>query len=305
MDYPKSDPDVGLVGGKFTDGDPASAVPPSHDPASWANLVTDELLNILVAFGVTPAEANNHQLIDALLANFANIGGNASQLFRALTASQFDASTYVATTEFVKRRGFEFAGVTTIGSAQALTAAHAGRKIWLGGVGSFITTLPALSAFPDGGMLVFSSTMPGNVVQRAGTDVIYYNDESNSVTSFTLGKGDSLWLVKQDGGWIAFAGSVVLKHASVFGSSLGGAGYQKLPSGLIIQWSSSAFTPAGATFNFPITFPNSLLRLYSTAEANAGGPATNIVSISSLSLSQFVGYSSPANQNAGWIAIGY
>lgn len=86
MDYPNLDPDVGLVNGKFTDGDPAGAVPPSHDPASWANLVTDEMLNILDAFGVTPDEANNHQLIDAILANLAPILGSASQVFRVATA---------------------------------------------------------------------------------------------------------------------------------------------------------------------------------------------------------------------------
>lgn len=86
MDYPKSDPTVGLVGGKFTDGDPAGAVAPSRDPASWANLISDELINILVAAGMIPNEADNGQVADALLSLFAPIPGNASQIFRVAPA---------------------------------------------------------------------------------------------------------------------------------------------------------------------------------------------------------------------------
>ena len=65
MDYP-SDPKVGLVGGKFTDGDPANGVPASLDPASHLNAITDELLNAISEAGLTPAEADLTQLKQAL-----------------------------------------------------------------------------------------------------------------------------------------------------------------------------------------------------------------------------------------------
>lgn len=67
MDYPKSNPDSALLDGKFTDGDPVNGVPPSLDPASWANLVTDEILNVLAEANIAPDEAVNTQLRDAIL----------------------------------------------------------------------------------------------------------------------------------------------------------------------------------------------------------------------------------------------
>ncbi len=72
MDYPKSDPTVGLVGGKFSDGDSAGGVSASRDPAAWANAVSDELIHVIEQGGLTPNEADNTQLWQALAAGIAD-----------------------------------------------------------------------------------------------------------------------------------------------------------------------------------------------------------------------------------------
>ena len=66
MDYPKSVPGVGLVGGKFADENTTTGQQGSLIPSEWGNAVTDELLNILQAAGVAPDEAVKDQIAKAL-----------------------------------------------------------------------------------------------------------------------------------------------------------------------------------------------------------------------------------------------
>ena len=66
MDYPKSVPSVGLVNGKFVDENPVTGTPGSLVPASWGNGVTQEILNVLAAAGITPEDQKTDQLALAL-----------------------------------------------------------------------------------------------------------------------------------------------------------------------------------------------------------------------------------------------
>jgi hypothetical protein len=66
MDYPHSVPNVNLLAGKFTDGNPGTGVPASLDPSAWANAVTDSILDVQAAAGLAPVEGDATQLLTAI-----------------------------------------------------------------------------------------------------------------------------------------------------------------------------------------------------------------------------------------------
>ncbi|WP_413207962.1 hypothetical protein [Rhodospirillum sp. A1_3_36] len=66
MDYP-SNPDVRLLGGKFTDGNPLTDTPPSWIPADWMNAMSDEVIEVIQGLGgLVPAEEDRTQLRQAI-----------------------------------------------------------------------------------------------------------------------------------------------------------------------------------------------------------------------------------------------
>ncbi|MCL8309007.1 hypothetical protein M9Y57_29530, partial [Pseudomonas putida] len=87
VDYPKSVPSVGLVGGKFVDEDPGAGTPGSLIPSAWGNAVTEEVLNAIQAAGFQPDE-NDHSQLAAVFKWFAGGTVTALSATTALTKAQ-------------------------------------------------------------------------------------------------------------------------------------------------------------------------------------------------------------------------
>jgi hypothetical protein len=87
------------------------------------------------------------------------------------------------------------------------------------------------------------------------------------------------------------------------GSSLVSGGYQKLPSGMIMQWGSISATTSGATFTFPIAFPTGCL--YVVANNAAGASSAVVVSVGSPSATTVSVYSETGTVAANILAIGH
>lgn len=66
MDYPKSVPGVGLVGGKFVDENAATGQQGSLIPSVWGNAVTEEISNVIKDAGEVPEEGDLSQLQKAI-----------------------------------------------------------------------------------------------------------------------------------------------------------------------------------------------------------------------------------------------
>lgn len=70
------------------------------------------------------------------------------------TPSQFDNSTKVATTGFIKSVGKSFSGVVSVGASATLDATYAG-KLVLASSNGLVLTLPAASSYPSGAAISF------------------------------------------------------------------------------------------------------------------------------------------------------
>lgn len=295
MDYPKSVPNVGLVGGKFVDENTATGVQGSLIPSAWGNAVTAEILNVITEAGLAPAEATLNQLVQAIkIIRQKNLD----------TPALFDNSKNAATTEFVQRSLGNFSFSQQLVGAAVLGSGYCGQNIWCSGSTNYTVTLPSVSTVATGSVLYFWSSNPGTVtINRTGTDNIFLN--STSVSSITLGQGDSLYLVSNPAiGWIAFGGSRQLASAPGFSFGSGVNGYQKLPSGLIeCRGKFTASATAGAAT--PVTFPLGFTTIHSLVITPDSSSASAVSAwYDSLTPSGFNGHSNLAGVACTYIAKG-
>lgn len=86
--------------------------------------------------------------------------------------------------------------------------------------------------------------------------------------------------------------------------SLSANGYQKLPSGLIIQWGYTVIATGGSVAlnrTLPITFPNAILQVYGTSSSSGG----SVGSAAPVNTSTISVWGNNATMGLSWLAIGY
>jgi len=168
-----------ITGSPFIDGNPATNTKGTILAAAWLNAVQEELAGTIEGLGGVLNPANNGQLLAQLLAKF-----------------------------YLKTTGEAFGGIKSVAGAGTIDATYAGQLTVLSGT-TYALALPSAATYPAGSTLTFCSSASGVVtLNRAGTDTVSMNN-TTSVTSITLGSGDTLTLVSNGVGiWEAVAGSV-------------------------------------------------------------------------------------------------
>lgn len=223
--------------------------------------------------------------------------------------AQFDSSASYATTAFVKQAGLEWSGFTTFTSSQTLSASQANSIINCSGTGSFTLTMPTVASTPVGSTFTFISSSTGTVtINAAGSDSF------SGQASITLNNADTLIVTNAGGGiWWRMAGSQQLSANGTFGqfgASLATPGWQKLPSGLIIQWGNSGSVGTSnpnATAVYPIAFPAATLNVSATV---TGGSLGNFITQVITSTTTQTTFNTQLNGSItggigfSWIAIG-
>ncbi|MGG5542962.1 hypothetical protein P4G95_14385 [Burkholderia vietnamiensis] len=229
---------------------------------------------------------------------------------KAPMPARFDSSDKLATTSFVRSFGMQASAFTTLVGATTLTVANVGSTVYLGGSGSYTVTLPLASSVPAGARIELISgigSLPVTIA-RQGTDVIYMN-ASTSLSTVPMALGDTYVLESNGANWYSVGGSTPLAYTNGFSSNQSSSGYQKLPSGLIIQWGNIVTNSSGtATVTFPIAFPNNCFSAISVSNdvANSYSNIPSGLTKTGLVINCYFGGGSLVNtsKNQFWIAIG-
>lgn len=228
------------------------------------------------------------------------------------TAPQFDKSKLLATNEFVQRALGNYSGAAIANSNTTLTASIFGKLLLLNSSATFTVTLPPSGS---GGVSVGSAIEVRNVGAASVTLVPSAGDSvgviaTQPLASIVVPPGSSLSLVLQGTNYF-MAGTAALKLSAEFANGLAGAGYQKLPGGLIRQWGVVVTSVSGpVTVTMQSAFPNACLKASATMidVVNPNIVSADVVSASQIKVSGWSGQSVPLPRVvtiASWEAIGY
>lgn len=259
----------------------------AFDSYGSASTVNTALNNHIANYGllanlVNSAVARSNLSVYSMaevVAGFAPIAGNSAQTFLVGNASS--ANHAVRKSQFDAKTGQ--ATETVAGIAEIATNAEA-----LAGASDTVVLSPLKLQYVLNNKSA-TTTAKGVVELATNAETITGTDTSRAVTPSNVT------------GLFADSGRV----------SLGTNGYQKLPSGLIIQWGSGLLT-SGGTVSFPTAFPNACVSVQVTPDSN-NAVSMELCSVRLLTQTTFTfdgavligGGAVTTNLTAYWFAIGY
>lgn len=227
----------------------------------------------------------------------------------APTPARFDSDTSIATTEFVQRALGGFSAVNAASAAYTLTVANGGNLFYIVAVSSFNVTLPASHTLQPGWSITFAGINIATVsIVAQDADLIEAINTAGALTSAPLGYGESMTMTYIGGGKFLASGANTanMRKAGMFSSSLASSGYQKLPSGLIIQWGNVTL-PANTDVStlLPVAFPSFFASIVAMSGYTAGSGVMDsfIVGVPAGTTSHIL--RAVATTHAYWLAIGF
>ena len=183
-------------------------------------------LTVAVEVGATQADTiwqlvtDGQIVVGTTALTFKNITDGFARLFSptfignptAPTPAQFDSSKSLATTEFLRRRGFEYSGFTTSDANLVLSSSHVGGLHSFSNAAQLTATLPPTAGVAQGATITLVSAGPGGLkVVGSGTDVVYTS--TGVAGPLVLALGDTAEFIRLQDQWRLVGGSVLLRFA--------------------------------------------------------------------------------------------
>ncbi|KUZ83272.1 gp53-like domain-containing protein [Burkholderia ubonensis] len=224
---------------------------------------------------------------------------------------QFDNTSKIATTAFVQRALGNFNASSGTGSGilaatMALTNDDIGGFHYFNGPTNQTATLPSEVGLPPGAAITFQRGAQYSLTIGTNKANAIIDTTIGLASSITLTTGEFVVLVWSGTYWQAF-GTYTQRVGQPFANSLTSNGYQKLPSGMIVQW-GAVTCPANYSanqviyFNFPIAFPNQALQFVGS---NSGIAVATPTESQANNLSQGQVFWGTSSASAGGLALSY
>jgi hypothetical protein len=307
IDGPGATPDH-----KFTDGDPAAGVAPTTVTDDFMNDVQQEILNVIAAAGMAPAKNTQDQLLKAL----RGLGGTG--IFT--TAPQFDNSKKGATTEFVQRAlGSYNSFMAFENQAVPATPAHIGRMIHFfgGGANSYSPPDSVANGIPPGACITLNNWGGTNLglVPQGGDKLQESLNGAATATLRNIPPDTQITMTFIGGGVWLLHGTGVVAKTYPWSKLDQQTGYQRYPSGLLVQWGLSAASSATVQITFPTAF--AVGPRWVGAQDNGGSPTLTLWSPQSMTVTGFIAsnicqltkgsttVNASVNSACPWLAIGF
>lgn len=232
-----------------------------------------------------------------------------SQVLKGTGGQTFQKDTTIGG---LRLGNFQASGV--LSTAYQLLPEDAGKTLSWDTTAGLVATLPPLASVPDGASYYLFGAAVGGTIKATTGEFIFAGTAGNQ-TQLTVKAAGSVQLTKSGTLWFMSGGSMLTVASAEFAALLSPTGWQKLPSGLIVQWGSFVAT-AGAVntagtgwVNYPIQFPTRAVQVNMQQQAvdnvlcsySAAASPTDAGRFSWAFLSAAAGLT----RNVGYTAIGY
>jgi len=269
----------------------------------------DTLNELAVALGNDPNFATT--MTNALAAKAPRASPALTGAPTAPTPSRFDATTKIATMAAIGAVGAQYNGMVFINGA-GLTGvlAHVGGAVHFSGATGNSYSLPnSVTLGLPVGATVRIHNWGGSAMSVGAQGSDKMQEATNIVASATARTIPSDSYVDcifiGSGTWLMF-GTGVMGKTTPFGAGLGSGGYQRLPSGLIVQWGPTTAAQAGDVLTMlPIGFPSVFATVLVTQGYTAGTGTTGSIAGGVTSLGSFTWRGTSVGNSGFFIAIGY
>jgi hypothetical protein len=261
----------------FSAGNPGLGVLATYLSNVWCDAVQQELMNVIEAAGLAANAGSLTQLLQAIKLNAAHVGVD-------IGVANAAAVTFApAVPALADNMVLWFKAAATNTGATTLNVNGLGVKPVVGGA---------------------HSALQGGEIIANGKCLVVWNATLNSFV-----------LIECTGAALQVAAGLQTNQAlnlGQFPASIAANGYQRLPSGLIIQWGvQPAASPSGTAVTFPLAFPTAVYGVVGNVAQN-NATVTYVVTPSVITTSgfvlnkNFVGASTFGNASeiAYWFAIG-